>query len=327
MPLPPQKPGKTTPELRVSSYLPAHTVDDTLLPEVEDEGFAGMLRDLPRVARAGVVVLPLLLFIFLGWGVSRVLGEPSADGSGLALHEGRTATPSLIGIAPQAILATVEPGATTAEATTTVTTALTLTPAPTLDPAPTLAPTLTPAPTSTPTLDPTPAPAPPTPAPATPEPARVVAAVRASLLISPTMGSGIVVQVPAGTAYEPLLRTPDAQWFLVREGEQVAWLAAGESTIEPDAVARVPVTTPSPEAVAAGPLRATAVNGANIRFLPNTLRGAVLGQVQAGDVVTLQARSANGQWYRVVAPAADGWVGARLLDVPPEVAASLPVGD
>ena len=141
------------------------------------------------------------------------------------------------------------------------------------------------------------------------------------------MGTSIVVQVPAGTVYEPLLRTPDAQWFLVRAGEQVAWLAAGESAIEPDAAARVPVTTPSPEAVAAGPLRATAINGANIRFLPNTLRGAVLGQMQANDVVTLQARSANGQWYRVVAPAAEGWVSARLLAVVPEVAASLPVGN
>ncbi len=141
------------------------------------------------------------------------------------------------------------------------------------------------------------------------------------------MGTGIVVQVPAGTAYEPLLRTPDAQWFLVRAGEQVAWLAAGESAIEPDAAARVPVTTPSPEAVAAGPLRATAINGANIRFLPNTLRGAVLGQMQAGDIVTLRARSANGQWYRVVAPAAEGWVSAPLLAVPPEFAASLPIGN
>jgi hypothetical protein len=76
--------------------------------------------------------------------------------------------------------------------------------------------------------------------------------------------------------------------------------------------------------IAPGMLAATVFNGGNIRSAPS-LQGAVLGQLQAGETVRLQEQTADGTWYRVEAPAADGWVSATLLTVDPAVAARVPV--
>jgi flagellar FliL protein len=66
-------------------------------------------------------------------------------------------------------------------------------------------------------------------------------------------------------------------------------------------------------------------NGGNIRREPN-LGGEVLGQLNAGEVVALQEKNADGSWYRVDAPEADGWVSVTLLnEIPPDVAAQVPV--
>lgn len=197
---------------------------------------------------------------------------------------------------------------------------------------PTLAPTLEPTaeptappPTEAPTLEPTPEPTVPPPTPTVAGPPSIAAAAGATLLISPTLGSGILARPDAGATFEPLLRTPDSQYFLVLNNGQAGWLPAGQATIDPAAVERVPMTTPSPEAVQAGPLRATAINGGNIRFLPNVQTGTVLGQMRANDAVTLKARLATSTWYRIVAPAAEGWVSASLLRIPASVAAQVPV--
>jgi SH3-like domain-containing protein len=65
------------------------------------------------------------------------------------------------------------------------------------------------------------------------------------------------------------------------------------------------------------------INGGNIRSTPST-SGAVLGQLRATDPVELLARTSDGSWLRVSAPAATGWVSATLLSVPKDVAAALP---
>lgn len=198
---------------------------------------------------------------------------------------------------------------------------------PTIEPTvePTPAATQTIAPTVEPTLEPTPQPTALPPTPTVEGPPAVAAAANATLLISPTLGSGIISRPAAGVIFQPLLRTPDTQFFLVLVDGQAGWLPAGQASFDPAVAVRIPASTPSPEAVQAGPLRASARNGGNIRFLPNVNTGTVLGQMRANEAVTLKARTANGGWYRVVAPAAEGWVSATLLQIPGSVAAQVPV--
>jgi hypothetical protein len=66
-------------------------------------------------------------------------------------------------------------------------------------------------------------------------------------------------------------------------------------------------------------LSAKVVNGGNIRQNPG-MKGAVLGQLHAGELVTLVQKTTNGQWYYVNAPEATGWVHASLLRVAPDIA-------
>lgn len=180
------------------------------------------------------------------------------------------------------------------------------------------------APTATP--EPTKAPAAPTATPVAGPPTLVVGA-NASMIISPTLGSGVVGSPGDGAIYQPLLRTPDSQFFLVQEGETVGWLPVGNVTIDPQAASKVAVTTPAAEAVKAGPLFGKVFNGGNIRYRPSVSTGTVLGQMHAGETVTLKQRTADGQWYRVVAPAAEGWVSVTLLTIDPRVAANVPTAE
>jgi len=69
----------------------------------------------------------------------------------------------------------------------------------------------------------------------------------------------------------------------------------------------------------AADLSAKVVNGGNIRQSPG-MKGAVLGQLHAGELVTLVQKTANGLWYYVNAPEGSGWVHASLLRVAPESA-------
>ena len=50
------------------------------------------------------------------------------------------------------------------------------------------------------------------------------------------------------------------------------------------------------------------------------MKGAVLGQLHAGELVMLVQKTTNGLWYYVNAPEATGWVHASLLKVDPEIA-------
>jgi hypothetical protein len=113
---------------------------------------------------------------------------------------------------------------------------------------------------------------------------------------------------------------------------EVAAAPTAAPTSEPTAAPAAPTTaaptaapiaqpTPAPE------LTATVFNGGNIRKQPKvtTNKADVLGQLHAGEAVTLLERSADGAWNRVKAPAAEGWVSATLLTVNADVAKQVPV--
>ena len=104
--------------------------------------------------------------------------------------------------------------------------------------------------------------------------------------------------------------------------------AAPTVVASPPAPTAAPPTAPAeptvePTATSATTLTATVFNGGNIRQEPN-LQGTVLGQLHAGEVVSLLERSANGEWYRVAAPEATGWVHRSLLTIDEQVASQVP---
>ncbi len=91
---------------------------------------------------------------------------------------------------------------------------------------------------------------------------------------------------------------------------------------ETETTAEVAVPPPAEHNTPGSSGTATVFNGGNIRDLP-TLQGAVLGQLRAGQSVTLHRRTANSLWYEVTAPAGAGWVHASLLTIDPSVAARI----
>ncbi len=97
-------------------------------------------------------------------------------------------------------------------------------------------------------------------------------------------------------------------------------------TAAPTAAPAAPTAAPA-EPTAAPELKASVFNGGNIRRVPEVTNSAadILGQLEAGQEVVLLERTAAGDWYRVKAPAAEGWVSATLLTVDQAVAAQVPL--
>lgn len=93
-------------------------------------------------------------------------------------------------------------------------------------------------------------------------------------------------------------------------------------TIAPTRAPAEPTVLVEPTATATATLTATVFNGGNIRKAPEVTnnKADILGQLHAGEVVTLLERSNDSAWYRVTAPEAEGWVSATLLAVDAEVA-------
>jgi SH3-like domain-containing protein len=83
-----------------------------------------------------------------------------------------------------------------------------------------------------------------------------------------------------------------------------------------------PTAVPEPTATSTATLTATVFNGGNIRREPQVADN-VVGQLHAGEVVTLLERSNDSTWYRVQAPEAEGWVSATLLTIDPAVASQV----
>jgi len=94
-------------------------------------------------------------------------------------------------------------------------------------------------------------------------------------------------------------------------------------TATPTAASAEPTVAPTvpaePTATSTATLTATVFNGGNIRKEPRVSNN-VLGQLHAGEVVTLLERSNDSAWYHIQAPEAEGWVSATLLTIDPEVA-------
>jgi flagellar FliL protein len=98
-------------------------------------------------------------------------------------------------------------------------------------------------------------------------------------------------------------------------------------TAKPAAPTAAPAApTAAPTETPAAKLTATVFNGGNIRKEPRVTnsQGDVLGQLHAGETVTLLERSTDSAWFHVQAPEAEGWVSATLLTIDPEVAAQVP---
>jgi hypothetical protein len=81
-----------------------------------------------------------------------------------------------------------------------------------------------------------------------------------------------------------------------------------------------PTTVFQPVVSSPAALSATVANGGNIRQSPG-IKGSVIGQLHAGELVALEQKTANGAWYYVDAPEASGWVHVSLLRVAPDAAA------
>lgn len=108
----------------------------------------------------------------------------------------------------------------------------------------------------------------------------------------------------------------------------VAIVATAAPTVAPVVV--VPTSAPpkptaliEPTITPKATLAATVFNGGNIRKEPQ-VGNNVLGQLHAGEVVTLLERSNDSAWYRVKAPEAEGWVSATLLKIDAEMAKQVP---
>jgi SH3-like domain-containing protein len=73
-----------------------------------------------------------------------------------------------------------------------------------------------------------------------------------------------------------------------------------------------------------GLFEAVVFNGGNIRAEPS-MRGQVLGQLHAGQVVQLMERTADATWFYVNAPEATGWVSATLLTLYEGLSQNVPI--
>jgi hypothetical protein len=115
--------------------------------------------------------------------------------------------------------------------------------------------------------------------------------------------------------------------------QEVAAAPTVAPTVAPTAAAAAPTAAATPtEAPTVAPtavpeLTATVFNGGNIRRQPKVtnVKSDVLGQLHAGEIVTLLERSEDSAWYRVKAPEAEGWVSATLLTVDPAIAKQVAV--
>ncbi len=178
-----------------------------------------------------------------------------------------------------------------------------------------------PVPTALPTSVPTPVPT------ARPVVNPPMTKASASLLISPTLGSSVLLVVPANTKLEPLFRTDDNSFFLIKQNDQVGWLPVDHLTATADQIQNMKSIKPDAGAASAGPLKATVFNGGNIRYRPSKESGTVLGQMIAGQTVTLKEKLPTGEWYHVVAPNAEGWVARDLLTLDSQTIATVPLAN
>jgi len=134
-----------------------------------------------------------------------------------------------------------------------------------------------------------------------------------------TVGDQVVSSEPAKLTVPALYK---ADFYRDAAAVQPTTAPTAVPTIAPTTAPAEPTALAEPTATPTATLTATVFNGGNIRKEPQVSnnKADVLGQLHAGEVVTLLERSNDSAWYRVKAPEAEGWVSATLLTIDPEVA-------
>ncbi len=197
------------------------------------------------------------------------------------------------------------------------------TPAPTTAPAPTAAPTTAPAPTAAPSAGPT-------------LTATVFngGRVRSDPVIPGNVEANVVETINANEQVTLLERTENGQWYRITSVRGVTgWVSASLLTVDEATAAQVPQqgqgAAPAATSAPATGLTATVFNGGRVRsapVIPANVEANVVETINASEQVTLLAKTANGQWYRITSVrGVTGWVSASLLTVDDATAAQVPV--
>lgn len=139
-----------------------------------------------------------------------------------------------------------------------------------------------------------------------------------------TAGDQVISSEPAKLEVPSLY---SADFYHTAAAAPTAAPPAAPTAAPPAAPTAAPAApTAAPTETPAAKLTATVFNGGNIRKEPRVTnnQGDVLGQLHAGETVTLLERSNDSAWFHVQAPEAEGWVSATLLTIDPEVASQVP---
>ncbi len=143
----------------------------------------------------------------------------------------------------------------------------------------------------------------------------------------PDKHAPVVTVVPGSDVLWAEARSPDGQWLRVTFGEErtEAWAASEDLTLLGSADS-LPLFAPEPIAGSTQPTEASAgaltgqilANSLNVRSGPG-LDESLLGQLTAGDRVTVIGRSEEGNWLAITWAGDTAWVAAQYVEVVGEV--------
>jgi len=163
-----------------------------------------------------------------------------------------------------------------------------------------------------------------------PPPVRIMAlGAQLSLTLRslPDKHAPVVTVVPGSDVLWAEARSPDGQWLRVTFGEErtEAWAASEDLTLLGSADS-LPLFAPEPIAGSTEPTEASAgaltgqilANSLNVRSGPG-LDESLLGQLTAGDRVTVIGRSEQGNWLAIAWAGDTAWVAAQFVEVVGEV--------
>ncbi|MEF3275861.1 MAG: SH3 domain-containing protein [Chloroflexus sp.] len=127
--------------------------------------------------------------------------------------------------------------------------------------------------------------------------------------------NNVIGGVNAGEQVQILGRTPNARWFYVRTiRDEIGWVSGTLLAITDSIIAEAPVKS------------VVTVFVSGTVYLAPDPASAAIARVEVNEVVELRERTADGTWYRVLnVRDEEGWVQARLLGIPDDVAAQVPV--